>query len=126
MAKELKKYLYQQMNVVNGLSAIIISDRDGVPIIKVTQDQTPEFALRSSYLSNFPLASDLSGKLGCGNCQFIVCGYENHTICHFDRQPLTISFVADNSTNIGLIINLEADLYPSVKVLDGIAIEQDK
>jgi len=85
MVEELKKYLYEQMKIVNGLSAIIVSDRDGVPIIKVTSKEAPEFALRSSYLSNSPLASDLCSKLGFGNCDFLVCGYENHTIILFDR-----------------------------------------
>lgn len=114
------------MNFVNGLAAIIVADRDGVPIIKVTSDQAPEFALRSSYLSNFPLSSDLCGKLGLGGCEFLVCGYENHTIIHFDRHPLSITFVATSSTNIGLVLNLEADLYPSLKHLGDIAVDQDK
>lgn len=126
MGEELKKYLYQQISCLKGLSAIIISDRDGVPIIKVTSDQAPEFALRSSYLSNFPLASDLCGKLGFGNCEYLVCNYENHTIVHFDRHPLTISFVATNTTNIGLILNLEVDIYPTLESLGGIAVDQDK
>ena len=35
MSEDLKKHLYGQLNTIKGLSAIVVSDRDGVPVIKV-------------------------------------------------------------------------------------------
>ncbi|CAK8686385.1 ragulator complex protein LAMTOR3-like [Clavelina lepadiformis] len=117
MSEDLKKYLYRQLSSIKGLVAIVVSDRDGVPVLKVTNDKAPEFALRSGFLSTFPLASDLSGKLGLGKNDYFICCYNNYTVVHFNKQPLTISFIASSSANTGLILNLGAELKPSLEVL---------
>nr|XP_026696692.1 ragulator complex protein LAMTOR3-like [Ciona intestinalis] len=117
MSEDLKKYLYRQLSSISGLCAIVVSDRDGVPVLKVNNEKAPEFALRSGYLSTFPLTSDLSGKLGFGKNNYFICSYSNYTVVHFNRQPLTLSFIASSSANTGLILNLGEELKLS---LDGL------
>jgi len=126
MDDQIKKFLYKKIEDIKGLSAIIISDREGVPVIKVTTKEAPEFALRSSHLSSFNIASDLCQKLEFGNCEYLICSYTSHTVIHFNRHPLTVSFVATESSNIGSIISLESKLSPVLEPLASIVIEQDK
>ena len=115
MADDLKKQLYHQMKSIKGLYAIIFSDTDGVPVLKVADEKAPEFYLRPGFLSTFPLASDLAGKLGFGKNDYFVCNYSNHTIVQFNLQPLTISLIAAESTNTGLLLNLGKELTYSVE-----------
>lgn len=118
MADDLKKQFYHQIKSIKGLHAIVFSDTDGVPVLKVADEKTresPEFYERPGFLSTFPLASDLAGKLGFGKNEYFVCGYEKHTIVQFNIQPLTISLIADESTNTGLLLNLGKDLATSLE-----------
>nr|XP_032825057.1 ragulator complex protein LAMTOR3 isoform X2 [Petromyzon marinus] len=77
MAEDLKRYLYKQLVKVDGLHAIVISDRDGVPIIKVATENAPETALRPSFLGTFALATDQGSKLGLSKNKSIVCYYSS-------------------------------------------------
>ncbi|XP_077861963.1 ragulator complex protein LAMTOR3-B-like [Saccoglossus kowalevskii] len=58
MAEELHKYLRRLLNKVSGLHAIVIADRDGVPVIKVATDHAPDLALRPGFLATFGMATD--------------------------------------------------------------------
>ncbi|KAK6493274.1 ragulator complex protein LAMTOR3-like [Huso huso] len=110
VADDLKRYLYKQLPSVEGLHAIVVSDRDGVPVIKVANDNAPEYALRPGFLSTFALATDQGSKLGLSKNKSIICYYNTYQIVQFNRLPLVISFIASSSANTGLIINLEKDL----------------
>lgn len=63
-----------------GLQCIFITDRDGAPLIRVVNEKTPEFAMKSSFLSTFTNATDQSSKLGIGRNQTIVCIYSNYQV----------------------------------------------
>lgn len=118
MVDEFKKQFYHRIKGVRGLHAIVFSDTDGVPVLKVADEETresPEFYERPGFLSTFPLASDLAGKLGFGRNEYFVCGYEKHTIVQFNLQPLTISLIADECTNTGLLLNLGKELASSME-----------
>uniref|UniRef100_A0A8C9VTP1 Late endosomal/lysosomal adaptor, MAPK and MTOR activator 3 n=1 Tax=Scleropages formosus TaxID=113540 RepID=A0A8C9VTP1_SCLFO len=102
---------------VEGLHAIVVTDRDGVPVIKVANDNAPEYALRPAFLSTFALATDQGSKLGLSNNKSIICYYNTYQIVQFNRLPLVISFIASSSANTGLIISLEKDLAPLIEDL---------
>jgi len=36
MSEDLKKFLYRYLSTIKGLCAIVVSDRDGVPVLKVS------------------------------------------------------------------------------------------
>ncbi|KAJ7327102.1 hypothetical protein JRQ81_016861 [Phrynocephalus forsythii] len=97
---------------VEGLHAIVVSDRDGVPVIKVANDNAPEHALRPGFLSTFALATDQGSKLGLSKNKSIICYYNTYQVIQFNRLPLVVSFIASSSANTGLIINLEKELAP--------------
>ncbi|VFV40035.1 Hypothetical predicted protein, partial [Lynx pardinus] len=92
--------------------------RDGEPIIKVANDNTPEHALRPGFLSTFALATDQGSKLGLSkNKSIIICYYNTYQMVQFNRLPLVVSFIASSNTNTGLIVSLEKELAPLVKEL---------
>ncbi|KAL2780639.1 ragulator complex protein LAMTOR3 isoform 2 [Daubentonia madagascariensis] len=105
MADDLKRFLYKKLPSVEGLHAIVVSDRDGVPVIK-------EHALRPGFLSTFALATDQGSKLGLSKNKSIICYYNTYQVVQFNRLPLVVSFIASSNANTGLIVSLEKELAP--------------
>ncbi|KAF0044747.1 hypothetical protein F2P81_003905 [Scophthalmus maximus] len=101
VGEDLKRYLYKQLQSVDGLHAIVVTDRDGVPVIKVANDNAPVHALRPAFLSTFALATDQGSKLGLSKNKSIICYYNTYQIVQFNRLPLVISFIASSSANTG-------------------------
>ncbi|XP_026703901.1 ragulator complex protein LAMTOR3 [Athene cunicularia] len=104
--------LYKELPSVEGLHAIVVSDRDGVPVIKVANDNAPEHALRPGFLSTFALATDQGSKLGLSKNKSIICYYNTYQVVQFNRLPLVVSFIASSNANTGLIVSLEKELTP--------------
>ncbi|KAG7510838.1 ragulator complex protein LAMTOR3 [Solea senegalensis] len=117
MAEDLKRYLYKQLQSVEGLHAIVVTDRDGVPVIKVANDNAPVHALRPGFLSTFALATDQGSKLGLSKNKSIICYYNTYQIVQFNRLPLVISFIASSNANTGIIMSLEKELAPLIEEL---------
>ncbi|NP_001232417.1 ragulator complex protein LAMTOR3 [Taeniopygia guttata] len=55
MADDLKRFLYKKLPSVEGLHAIVVSDRDGVPVIKVANDNAPEGGCDLAFCPPLPL-----------------------------------------------------------------------
>uniref|UniRef100_A0A9L0K2Z4 Ragulator complex protein LAMTOR3 n=1 Tax=Equus asinus TaxID=9793 RepID=A0A9L0K2Z4_EQUAS len=85
---------------------------DGVPVIKVANDNAPEHALRPGFLSTFALATDQGSKLGLSKNKSIICYYNTYQVVQFNRLPLVVSFIASSNANTGLIVSLEKELAP--------------
>lgn len=58
----------------------MVTDRDGIPLIRVANDHAPELAMKPSFLSTFTMATDQSSKLGLGKNQTIICMYSNYQV----------------------------------------------
>ncbi|KAK7113125.1 ragulator complex protein LAMTOR3-B-like [Littorina saxatilis] len=108
--EEVKGYLRKLMNHITGLHAIVISDRDGVPMLKVADEHAPELALRPAYLSTFSHMTDQASKMGIGNNQSIIAFYDNLQVVQMNKHPLTVTFIAETESITGEILNLELDL----------------
>jgi len=123
-SEDLQRELFHIMDNVNGLQAIVITDRDGVPLIKASKDLAPELALRPTFLSTSSHTSDQGNKLGIGKCKGIFCEYENQQVINFNKQPFTVTLIATNKANTGMLLNLQ-DSFNSVlaelhKVVDNV------
>lgn len=86
--QELKKFLYGLLSGIEGLHSILITDRDGVPVISVADDKAPELAMRASFLSTFGMATDQGSKLGLGKNKVIICMYSNYQVKHITSEHL--------------------------------------
>uniref|UniRef100_A0A6G1S8A7 Ragulator complex protein LAMTOR3-B n=1 Tax=Aceria tosichella TaxID=561515 RepID=A0A6G1S8A7_9ACAR len=110
MAVELfKRELNQLIKSIPGFLAILIIDRDGVPLIEVHQDLAPELAMQASALSLTVLAADQVSKLGFGKNNTICCEYENYQVVTFNKSSLIITLIADSSANTGMLLALNSD-----------------
>lgn len=87
-----------------------MTDRDGVPLIKVSTESAPELAMKPAFLSTFAMATDQSSKLGLGRNQHIICMYSNYQVVQMNKLPLVVTFVGRENCNTGHILALESQI----------------
>ena len=75
-----KKFLHELLNSVEGLYSIIITDRDGVPVLSVANEVAPELAMRTNFLSTFTMATEQGSKLGLGKNKSVICMYSSYQV----------------------------------------------
>ena len=125
MAVELfKKELNQLIKSIPGLLAILIIDRDGVPLIEVHKDLAPELAMQASALSLTVLAADQVSKLGFGKNNTICCEYDNYQVVTFNKLPssLIVTLIANSTANTGMLLALNSDFDPVLNELKKIKV----
>uniref|UniRef100_T1IWX3 Band 7 domain-containing protein n=1 Tax=Strigamia maritima TaxID=126957 RepID=T1IWX3_STRMM len=121
---DMKKFLSKVILRMEGLYGIIITDRDGVPLLRVVNnDFVPDTATRPIYLSTFGMATEQASKLGLGRNKTIVCMYSAYQVVHFSKMPIMVSLIANSNTNTGALLNLESELEDLVREL-GVAISE--
>lgn len=112
MAVELfRRELNQLIKSIPGLLAILIIDRDGVPLIEVHKDSTPELAMQASTLSLTVLAADQVSKLGFGKNNTVCCEYDNYKVITFNKMPssLVVTLIANSHANTGMLLALNSE-----------------
>jgi hypothetical protein len=87
-------HLFKKLRV-NGLKGIVISDRDGVPLFKLSKDnKLPELGTKSSFISTFSIATVQSSKMLLGKNKSIVSFFKSTTVkCFFH-------FIIDKRLNL--------------------------
>lgn len=66
---------------INGLKAIIISDRDGVPLFKLSKDNKfPELGTKQNFLATFSVANEQSCKMMLGKNKSILLFYKSSVV----------------------------------------------
>ncbi|KAG5880174.1 hypothetical protein JTB14_001664 [Gonioctena quinquepunctata] len=123
MVEEARKFLQDILSKVDGLYCIMITDRDGVPLLKVGTEKTPEHATRPNFISTFGLAIDQGSKLGLGKTSTLICSYLQYQIIQINKLPLIISFITSDSCNTGHVLALEAELDPILSELSLVVAE---
>ena len=58
--EELKKHLGSYLTPESGLVGVVLSDREGVPLVRVTTEACPDPVTRTSFLSSFAGTSQVS------------------------------------------------------------------
>lgn len=112
-----KKFLQDIIKRVDGLRAIVITDRDGIPIIKVNAPEIQDPVSKPNFLASVSLAVEQAGKLGNGRNKRIVCMFNTIQVIHFNKSPLMISLIANSKANTGVLLNLESELNGLVEDL---------
>lgn len=110
MVEELKQHLHRTIKRVDGLHAIIISDRDGIPVIRAATENAPEFALRPAFLATFGAGTEQAGKLGLSKNKSIVSIYSTYQVVQINKLPLVLSLIASSQANTGALLGLEDEL----------------
>lgn len=64
---------------ITGLHCVLITDRDGVPLVRVIKEKE-DLSVKPSFLATFATATDQAGKLGLGKNRNIVSVYSNYQV----------------------------------------------
>ncbi|CAH0769280.1 unnamed protein product [Bemisia tabaci] len=123
MAEEVRKYLFDLLFKVDGLYCILITDRDGVAVIKVATEKTPEMAMRQPFLSAFSMATDQGSKFGLGKNKSIICMYGNYQVVQINDLPLVITFIGSQDCNTGHVMALKEQISPLLQELKKSVVE---
>lgn len=114
MADELRRSLHQILSKVSGLYGIILTDRDGVTILKAHLEPGvtgfPEAALRLAFLSNFGNATEQASKLGMGRNNKIISIYQRYQVIQFNKLPVVVTLIAKKDANTGYLLTTLDDL----------------
>jgi mitogen-activated protein kinase kinase 1 interacting protein 1 len=115
MAEDLYKYFTQLMDMVDGINAIVVTDREGVSVLQVKALPVIDASLRPQVLSIPPMTMEQAGKLGLGQTKTIIVISEDSQMISFNKMPLTVTVMAEKSANTGHILALEADFNAAVQ-----------
>merc|ERR1712179_838600 len=110
MAEDLKRYFLNLMKMVDGLHAIIITDREGVPVLKVCDEDVPEMATRPKFLATSGMVMDQANKLGLLQNKSFIAMFGNHQVVCISKLPLIITMIASSTANTGMILSLEDEM----------------
>lgn len=96
---------------------IIVTDRDGTPVLNVKADLAVEIGLatKPAFIATYTMATDQASKLGLGKNQSIVCMYSNY-------QVSLESFQTHRSTLMALQYKMRAVEF-RIGLLLGVSID---
>ncbi|XP_064406321.1 ragulator complex protein LAMTOR3-A-like [Halichondria panicea] len=114
MTDELQTFVRRLLPTVDGLEAIVVSDRDGVILIEARSGNVPSAALKPPFLGVFSIASEQASKLEVGKNKSIISYYSGHQVVQFNYFPLVVTFIAAVDANTGLIYALEEEMKETV------------
>lgn len=128
---------------ISGLKVIIISDRDGVPLLRLSKDnKLPELGTRQSFLATFSVANEQGSKMMLGRNKSIVAMYKSTLVslsaylatfflisCVFqvvqmNKSPLIVTFVGSENCNTGHILSLEDEIDKYLDELSAVVENQ--
>ncbi|XP_022667891.1 ragulator complex protein LAMTOR3-like isoform X1 [Varroa jacobsoni] len=110
--EDVREQLQQLMQRVDGLNAIVFSDRDGVPVVKVCRIGQDAFGnqIKSEALSSSVSAMTQAARLGMGNVKrMVVCKESNQLVC-FNMKQVCVQLFASSAATTGMLLCLENEL----------------
>uniref|UniRef100_A0A2P2I551 Ragulator complex protein LAMTOR3-like n=1 Tax=Hirondellea gigas TaxID=1518452 RepID=A0A2P2I551_9CRUS len=106
----MKKFMQNLLDNTPGLLSIVVTDKDGVTIMKVCQRDNHELSQRSSYIALFSSASEQSSKLGLGKNRTIVCFYDKHQVISMNKGVVQLHLIGKPDGNTGDFMTLDQQL----------------
>ncbi|XP_062519767.1 ragulator complex protein LAMTOR3-like [Corticium candelabrum] len=117
MAEEVQEYFKLILPTIEGLEAIVVTDKDGIPIAKASSGSVPQLALKPAFLSTFAMASEQANKLGLSQNKSIICMYSGHQLVQFNYHPVVVSLIAQESANTGSLLAVENEIQRALAEL---------
>ena len=100
--EELRKHLSSHLTPESGLVGLILSDREGVPLLRSTKAECPDTVTRPAFLAAFAGSSqEVGGKLGLGRNTSLVAVYGQYQVIHHQHQQVILTMVASSEANTG-------------------------
>ncbi|KAI9300306.1 mitogen-activated protein kinase [Cunninghamella echinulata] len=95
---------------IEGLKAAILTDREGVVILKCISNEAPAKIADPFISTNFSIANNQASKLGLKQNNMIVSMYDLYQIIQLDHNPLIITIISDATSNTGIFMHLARQL----------------
>eukprot|EP00729_Bicosta_minor_P016920 gene16920-19050_t len=119
---DLRVILTELLPRIEGLKAVVITDAEGVSLIKVTagdeeEDAAVESVITPSFLVTATAAAEQSCKLGTGANTAAIIAFEKFQVVHTVASPLMIHLVSAASSNTGLLLDMARDLKTTIAPL---------
>ena len=100
--EELRKHLSSHLTPESGLVGLILSDREGVPLLRSTKAECPDTVTRPAFLAAFAGSSqEVGGKLGLGRNTSLVAVYGQYQVIHHQHSQVILTMVANSEANTG-------------------------
>ena len=117
MVEELRRVLVQRLTEMPDIVALVISDKDGVPILQASTDNSPavDLCLRYQFLSTNAIISDSSKKVKLQGMKKSLISYNDKQILSFCQDQLTLSIIGHANSNTGQMENFAKQLFPVMK-----------
>jgi len=110
MNKALEDFLAKILQKVHGLQAVLVTDREGVELGRVTTDSAKNVTAETVLAAIFSTAAEQAGKCGLGKTNTMVSFYKNYTVVHMSYLPLVVTFYGTEDLNVGLIQSITDEL----------------
>lgn len=94
----------------SGLLAALVTDRDGVIILKSVSDNAKDSMIEPIIPTTFAIANNQASKLGLQHNKSIISVYDQYQVIQLDQSPLIITLIADSIANTGLFMSLGNNL----------------
>eukprot|EP00397_Hematodinium_sp_SG-2012_P069262 GEMP01117682.1.p1 GENE.GEMP01117682.1~~GEMP01117682.1.p1 ORF type:complete len:132 (+),score=22.00 GEMP01117682.1:1-396(+) len=111
-AVTIQTYLNLVCEKTDGLKTIVVTDRDGVEILRAPHSIIENSHNEQIMTTIFSLTTEQTSKIRClGVPTYILTCYNDCSYIQVNHLPLVITLTLDKDTNIGSII----DLLPQIK-----------
>ncbi|KAF7731388.1 hypothetical protein EC973_000196 [Apophysomyces ossiformis] len=91
---------------LDGLKAAMVTDRDGVVILKRVSDDVSDKVMEPTISTTFAVANNQASKLGLKRNKCIVSMYDIYQVVQLEHNPLVITLIGDAAGNTGHYMNL--------------------
>jgi len=102
---------------IPGLQSVLVSDRDGVSLVKVVHASFNEQSAENSLAAAFVVATDQASKLRMGKNKTLLSFFKDHLIVHLNNLPIVITLIADQDANAGMLLALAPELTQALSGL---------
>ena len=117
MVEELRRVITQRLSETPGLVALVISDKDGVPILQASTEHTPavDVCLRYQFLSSNAIISESSKKVELQDMKKSLMCYSDKQVLNIVQGQVILSIIAKADANTGLMENFAKIMSPMVE-----------
>ncbi|KAJ3415524.1 Ragulator complex protein lamtor3 [Chytridiales sp. JEL 0842] len=116
----LQKAFEETLRCNEDLKAILVTDRDGVILIKAESPNLPPRVTKAALSATFSMASDQASKIGLGKTNMVMSVFDEYQIVQFSYAPLILSLIAPSSANSGLLLDIGTKFGPQINVLSNV------
>ena len=115
---EVRQLIADAAATTHGVIGIVISDRDGVPVLKTAVEPTSsplvDGCFRHQFLSVYSTLSNNSDKMCLGPTVSIMATFDDYQVVHCHFSPLILTIIASNDAMTGQLMTLSQTLKPLV------------